>query len=308
MRMALLQRLAIANVDPALLKRAHAVYQRWKPDPEHPHGSYKVLKTGPAKLIPQITDGMLEAANPDPEALALLRELRLRSYMGVPLTAHGRTLGVIEFFTSESGRQYDDQDLDVAKELARRAAIAIENADLYQALREADRRKDEFLALLAHELRNPLAPIASALNIMKTPEADAATVTEARDMAERQLSHLKRLVDDLLDVSRIMRGKIELRKERIDLATVIARAVETVRPLVDAEQHELIVQLPDCPHGSRPTSSAWPGAFQPAEQCGQVHACSGPNLAQGRLRGWAGRGLGSRYGYRHRAGSRTALV
>ena len=113
-----------------------------------------------------------------------------------------------------------------------------------EALRDADRRKDEFLATLAHELRNPLAPIRNSLQILKMPRVDAATVERSRDMMERQVHHLVRLVDDLLDVSRVMRGKIELRRERIELATVVARAVETVQPLVDAQGHELSVGLP----------------------------------------------------------------
>src|SRR5207253_3119375 len=104
-------------------------------------------------------------------------------------------------------------------DLAHRAAIAIENAQLYGELKEAARRKDEFLAMLAHELRNPLAPIRNALHIMKMPGADAAIVEHARQMTERQVQQMVRLVDDLLDVSRIMRGKIELRKEMVELAS-----------------------------------------------------------------------------------------
>jgi CheY-like chemotaxis protein/two-component sensor histidine kinase len=92
-----------------------------------------------------------------------------------------------------------------------------------------------------------MAPIASALQILKLPAIDAPTATEARDVAERQLRHLTRLVDDLLDVSRIMRGKVELRKERVELATVVARAIETVRPSIDCENHQLTVSLPDEP-------------------------------------------------------------
>ncbi|HEY2414576.1 MAG TPA: ATP-binding protein [Pirellulaceae bacterium] len=109
----------------------------------------------------------------------------------------------------------------------------------------ADQRKDEFLAVLAHELRNPLAPIASALDILKQPEVDPAVAAKAIEVADRQVRHMTRLVDDLLDVSRIMRGKIELRKERVDLKSVVARAVETVQPLIDRERHALTIELPE---------------------------------------------------------------
>src|SRR5262249_27610603 len=113
-----------------------------------------------------------------------------------------------------------------------------------EALKEADRRKDEFLATLAHELRNPLAPIRNSLQILKMPRVDPATIERSREMMERQVQHLVRLVDDLLDVSRVMRGKIVLRKERVELATVVARAVETAQPFIDTQDHELTISLP----------------------------------------------------------------
>ncbi|HKB04573.1 MAG TPA: ATP-binding protein, partial [Gemmataceae bacterium] len=114
-------------------------------------------------------------------------------------------------------------------------------------LAEADRHKNEFLAMLAHELRNPLAPIRNAVQILRTPGADRRTADHARAMMERQLQQLVRLVDDLLDVSRIMRGKITLDRQPVDLATVVGRAAETAQPVIDAYGHELVVNLPDQP-------------------------------------------------------------
>jgi PAS domain S-box-containing protein len=118
-----------------------------------------------------------------------------------------------------------------------------------EALREADRRKDEFLAMLAHELRNPLAPIRNALHLLKQTGLEDAVRQEVRGMMERQVQHLSRLVDDLLDISRITRGKIQLRKERLDVAAVVQRAVETCRPAVEERRHNLIVSLPPEPPG-----------------------------------------------------------
>ena len=114
-------------------------------------------------------------------------------------------------------------------------------------LREADRRKDEFLATLAHELRNPLAPIRNAVQILKADGRPEAELAWSRDMIERQVRQMVRLVDDLLDVSRITPGKLELRRQRIDLAEVLDAAVETSRPLIDAGHHELTVALPAGP-------------------------------------------------------------
>jgi signal transduction histidine kinase len=113
-----------------------------------------------------------------------------------------------------------------------------------EALAEADRRKDEFLAVLAHELRNPLAPIRNALYLLGMASLDAEGACEARDVMERQVRHLVRLVDDLMDVSRITRGKIELRRERLDLAEAVRAAVEISRPHVESARHELTVSLP----------------------------------------------------------------
>lgn len=112
------------------------------------------------------------------------------------------------------------------------------------ALRDADRRKDEFLATLAHELRNPLAPIRNSLQILKMPRVDAGMIEETRAMMERQVHHLVRLVDDLLDVSRVMRGKIELRREPVELAAIIARALETAKPLIEIQGHHLEISVP----------------------------------------------------------------
>lgn len=116
-----------------------------------------------------------------------------------------------------------------------------------EALRLADRRKDEFLATLAHELRNPLAPVRNALEIMKRAGGDRARIDQARSMMDRQMLHLERLVDDLLDVSRITRDKLELRRQRVDLAAVVQQAVETVRPQADANGQRIHVELPPAP-------------------------------------------------------------
>jgi signal transduction histidine kinase len=113
------------------------------------------------------------------------------------------------------------------------------------ALKEADRNKDEFLAILAHELRNPLAPIRNAVEIMRRRPIEDPQLTWARDLVERQLGHLARLVDDLLDVSRITRGAITLAREPVLVATVVTRAIETVQPLIARQTHELVVDMPD---------------------------------------------------------------
>ena len=118
---------------------------------------------------------------------------------------------------------------------------------LVTQLKEADRHKDEFLAMLAHELRNPLAPLLNMLEIMKRGDGNGDLIEHVRSTLDRQLGQMVRLVDDLLDVSRITRSKLELRKERVELASVIHQAVEASRPLAESAQHEMIVSLPPEP-------------------------------------------------------------
>src|SRR5688572_27848584 len=116
---------------------------------------------------------------------------------------------------------------------------------LNRTLKEADRHKDEFLAVLAHELRNPLAPIRNAVEIMRRSPLSDPQLTWSRDVIERQVKHLSRLVDDLLDVSRITRGNINLNREVLAVGAIVARAIETVLPLVTEQRHELVIEMPD---------------------------------------------------------------
>ncbi|HVW01304.1 MAG TPA: ATP-binding protein, partial [Planctomycetaceae bacterium] len=122
-----------------------------------------------------------------------------------------------------------------------------ERKGMEEELRDADRRKDDFIALLAHELRNPLAPIRNGLQVLRLADRDPATLADARQMMERQLTHMVRLIDDLLDVSRINRNKMELRRSRVALADVITSAVETAQPQIDYAEHELSLTLPSAP-------------------------------------------------------------
>jgi len=165
----------------------------------------------------------------------------------VQLSARGRTLGALALGLGPSGRKLDADALSMATDLAARAAIALDNARLYGKIQTEDRRKDEFLAMLAHELRNPLAPISNAVHILQMSEKDPAKLKWAIEVIGRQLRQLVRLVDDLLDVSRITRGKIELKIESIDVTQVVAAAIETSRPFVDALEHTLTVLLPPEP-------------------------------------------------------------
>src|SRR5580704_14103268 len=118
---------------------------------------------------------------------------------------------------------------------------------LYGKLQETDKRKDEFLAMLAHELRNPLAPIRNASTVLQLANGDAEKHKWATSVIQRQVGHMVRLLDDLLDVSRITRGKIDLHLAPVDIAEIIAGAVETSRPLIDARRHRIEISVPPEP-------------------------------------------------------------
>ena len=166
-------------------------------------GPIRVLETGTPVWIPHINNDVLEKAELSEPQVAAVRKLKLVSYVCVPMWARDVIIGTLSFATAESAHSYTENDLRAAEDLARRAAIAIENAGLIQALKEADRRKDEFLAVLAHELRNPLAPVKNAVHIIRALDTPHPELQWAHDVIDRQIEHMSRLVDDLLDVSRI---------------------------------------------------------------------------------------------------------
>jgi signal transduction histidine kinase len=171
----------------------------------------------------------------------------MRGWLAAPLVGRdGHNIGLIQLSDKLEG-DFTAEDEAILVQLTQIASVAIENAHLVQNLREEDRRKDEFLATLAHELRNPLAPIRSGLQVLRMATADPAMAGEVHSMMERQVTQLVHLVDDLLDLSRISRGKIELRRQRVELASVVQQAIETSRPLIEANRHRLSVTLPPRP-------------------------------------------------------------
>ncbi|MBC5767009.1 ATP-binding protein [Ramlibacter albus] len=241
-----LKRVAVAHVDESKVRLALELHERYPPEPGDPGGVWNVVRTGRPELVPVITPEMLAGVK-DPEFREHLLALGLHSYMAVPVVAHGTVLGAITFITSESRRVFSQRDLVRAADLAARAAVAIENAELVEALRRSDAAKDTFLATLAHELRNPLAPIVNSIALLERAADPARMLPQALGVMRRQTAHLTRLVDDLLDVARINSGKFELRRELVDLRDVVRAAVESSQPLIDRCHHTLAVELPGAP-------------------------------------------------------------
>jgi PAS domain S-box-containing protein len=238
-----IQQVAISHLNREKLQRV-LDYNR-----QHPAGWNEilaigeVLRTGQPELLINVTESARRAGLPnDQDRVQLLEDLALRSAISVPLKAHGRLFGVLTFATAESRRTYDASDLHIAEDLAHRASTSLENARLYEDAREADRRKDEFLAMLSHELRNPLAPIRSGLDVLVLEQCASP---EMLQVMQEQVNHLVRLVDDLLDISRIVRGRIELRRERVDLNQIVQCAVNTMQSTLDRQQQRVELDLPE---------------------------------------------------------------
>jgi signal transduction histidine kinase len=177
-----------------------------------------------------------------------VKSFGIRAYACNPLLAENRLLGTLSF-ASRTRDEFTPDELEFLQTISHYVTVAYERLRLIRELREADRHKDEFLATLAHELRNPLAPIQNALELMKMAGDSHEIIQQqqGREIIERQLAQMLRLVDDLLDLSRIRQGKIELRKEKIEVASVVASAVEGSRPLIEMAGHKLKVTLPPEP-------------------------------------------------------------
>jgi signal transduction histidine kinase/DNA-binding response OmpR family regulator len=232
-----------------------------------------VMACGGSRARPQVMRGLDGLPQPLQRALrdACKSELALqpsgvmpeqvRFVQVIPLRSGERTVAMLALGHARAPSAHGAADQATIDELVGRAAIAFENARLYgnlqremartkeaeEKLKEASRRKDEFLAMLSHELRNPLAPIRNAAEVMRRIAPSDPGIAWARDVVERQVTHLAQLVDDLLDVSRITQGKISLKKEPIELARVIQHSVETARTLLEAKHHHLAVNLAAAP-------------------------------------------------------------
>jgi PAS domain S-box-containing protein len=235
-------RLAVAHADPAKVAWAGELQERYPPDLDAPYGVPNVLRTGESELYADIPDEMLVAGAVDDEHLRIMREIGFTSAMIVPLSVHGRTLGAITFVTAESGRHYGPVDLAFAEDLARRAAAAIDNARLYgeaqdarRAAEEASRLKDEFLATVSHELRTPLTAVLGWAHLLRAGQLDKQSARNALETIERNARSQAQLIDDLLDVSRIITGKLRLDVRPVDPTSFIEAAIDALRPAAEAK-------------------------------------------------------------------------
>ncbi|MEW6056265.1 MAG: PAS domain S-box protein [Bdellovibrionota bacterium] len=233
---------AVAHPDPLRLKLAQELFRDYQRDWNSLHGLPNVVRTGKSELYPEITDEVLQKSAQDERHLQLLRELQMRSAMIVPLLSRGKVLGGITFIAAESGRRYTEDDLALAEELGRRAGVAVDNGLLYAAATKAIQARDDFMSVASHELKTPLTSLKLQTQIRQreiskgnlrrfTPEKLPLLVSED----DKQISRLIRLVDDMLDVSRIQTGKLSLSAEEFDLCDMIQDVLTRLSPQLEAK-------------------------------------------------------------------------
>lgn len=191
------------------------------------YGLAKVLRTGEPELVTNIIESSLQRNAWNEENLNLLQ---VKSYMVVPLLVRKRHLGTIVFASAQSGHHYTIVDLAMAEELAQQAAFAIENAQLYREAQDANRIKDEFLAIVSHELRTPLNSMLGWVQLIRNRKLDEAITFNGLEIIERNAKLQKKLIEDILDISRIVQGKIRLNIRKVDLVVVINAAIQAVHP------------------------------------------------------------------------------
>lgn len=248
-----LTRWAAAHQDPEKVQLAFDFFERYPPRKDAEIGAPYVLRTGKSQLIREVTDEMLVESAHDDEMLSLLRRLGFKSAMCVPINVRGQTLGVMTLISAENARLYSTEDLLVAEELARRAGEASHNAQLYretqealQQTKEAMRARDEFLAIVSHELKTPLTPVLGWVTMLQSQLSERAPddhIHRALEVIERNVRSQSQLIDDLLDVSRIITGKLRLVVRPITLVPVIEAAIETVNPAANAKSIEIRTNL-----------------------------------------------------------------
>jgi PAS domain S-box-containing protein len=234
------RRVAAAHADPARQPLAERL-RAFPPGPQSA-GVPRVLRTGRPEVFPEVTDEDLPALARDAEHARLLKELGLKSFVTVPLVARGRTVGALTFSSTRAPRRYAEEDVAYAQEIAARAALAIENARLYARAQEVNRAKDEFLATLSHELRTPLTPILGWTHMIRSGRLGPAETAQGVHVIERNSQSLSRLINDLLDMSSILSGKMRIERAPVDLSSVVREAAETVRPQADARSVSVEVQ------------------------------------------------------------------
>lgn len=236
---------AHAHVDTEQDKLLGEMLSKFPLDWDSNTATVRALRTGESQLMEELPEPLLTSFTQSEEHRAIVDVLSPHAVISVPLKIRERIIGVIGLVACDPKRRYSQREVALAESMAERIAVAVDNARLFHAVKEANRQKDDFLAMLAHELRNPLAAIRYAVALGQMSPEDSAA--EMFGIIDRQTGNLAHLIDDLLDVSRISRNKVTLRQEHVSATVVLESAAATVRPIIEEKNHALTIDLPDPP-------------------------------------------------------------
>ncbi len=230
-----LQPAALTHRQPELIPKAYELRRRFPPLYSPQRGAYAVLHSGKPRLFRRITDDMLRDYARSEEHLELLCKLGLSSLMRLPLSARGRVFGVMTLVMSESNRVYDETDLVHAMELARRAALAVDNARLYHELQRAVQVREDVLAIVSHDLRSPLSSINMAATLLaRTPSPERRE--HLLGNIHQACGRMSRLLDDLLDMASIRSGQLAIEPQPARIAEIVREVAQTLAPGASARQ------------------------------------------------------------------------
>ncbi len=237
-----IQQVAVAHKDPKKVKWAIELRKKQPIDMESPTGIPNILRTGKSELYPLISDEMLVSNAKDEEELRLLRSLKFRSAMIVPLFSQTKPIGAITFVTTDSSRHYHQADLFMAEELATRASVAIENARLYKGSQDAITVRDEFISVASHELKTPVTSVKMFTQVLKKHSeqiGDTKAVSHLTKM-DKQLNKLTELIYDLLNISKIQAGRMEFKEQVFDFDKAIHEVVDVLQQ--SSDKHKLVIK------------------------------------------------------------------
>ncbi|HUP45589.1 MAG TPA: PAS domain S-box protein [Thermoanaerobaculia bacterium] len=239
-----LRRLAVEHIDPSKVRLAFELQERYPTDPDAAFGVSQVVRTGKPEWMAEIPLELLEAAAKSDEHRELIRQLQLRSYIAMPIRVREEVAGVLTLVIAESKRSFTARDVELAEALALRAGHAVENARLYRQAVEANRAKDDFLATLSHELRTPLTAILGWANLLRLSNFDPETMRNAVDTIERSSKTQAAIIDDLLDVSRIITGKFQINPSVIDIVPIVRNVADLSRPAAEGKRLKIEIDAP----------------------------------------------------------------